>query len=80
MIFTLLDATDPCSIKESAKQVGSLVGKGGLNLLVNNAGVLAHGTMQTTSNQDMQAAFNTNVMGPMNIIKVRAESHIDPLK
>uniref|UniRef100_A0A673W4C5 C-factor-like n=1 Tax=Salmo trutta TaxID=8032 RepID=A0A673W4C5_SALTR len=66
-----LDTTDPCSIKESAKQVGSLVGKAGLNLLVNNTGVLTHGTMQTTSTQDMQAAFNTNIMGPMDFTKVR---------
>ncbi|XP_041735260.1 C-factor-like [Coregonus clupeaformis] len=64
-----LDATDHCSIKESAKQVGSLVGKAGLNLLVNNAGGLSHGNMQTTSTQDMQAAFNTNIMGPMNVTK-----------
>ena len=66
----LSDATDPCSIKESAQRVGSLLGKEGLNMLVNNAGVLAHGTVQTTSSEDMQSAFNTNVMGPMNIIKV----------
>ncbi|XP_071385885.1 C-signal-like [Centroberyx affinis] len=64
-----LDATDLCSIKQCAQQVGSLVGPGGLNLLVNNAGVLARGTMQTTSPQDMQAAFSTNVLGPMNITK-----------
>ncbi|XP_046893392.1 C-factor-like [Hypomesus transpacificus] len=64
-----LDATDPCSIKESAQRVGSLLGKEGLNMLVNNAGVLAHGTIQSTSSEDMQSAFNTNVMGPMNIIK-----------
>ncbi|XP_016371574.1 uncharacterized protein LOC107711147 [Sinocyclocheilus rhinocerous] len=35
----LLDVADQCSIKESAKKVGSLLGKNGLNLLVNNAAV-----------------------------------------
>uniref|UniRef100_A0A674CXM2 Uncharacterized protein n=1 Tax=Salmo trutta TaxID=8032 RepID=A0A674CXM2_SALTR len=49
--------------------VGSLVGKAGLNLLVNNTGVLTYGTMQTTSTQKMQAAFNTNIMGPMDVTK-----------
>ena len=65
------DATDPCSIKESAQRVGSLLGKEGLNMLVNNAGVLPHGNIQSTSSEDMQSAFKTNVMGPMNITKVR---------
>lgn len=54
--------------------MGSLVGKAGLNVLVNNTGVLTHGTMQTTSTQEIQAAFNTNILGPMDITKVRAES------
>uniref|UniRef100_A0A8C7MWV1 C-factor n=1 Tax=Oncorhynchus kisutch TaxID=8019 RepID=A0A8C7MWV1_ONCKI len=52
-------------------QVGSLVGKAGLNVLVNNTGMLTHRTMQTTSTQEIQAAFNTNTMGPMDIIKLR---------
>lgn len=54
--------------------MGSLVGKAGLNVLVNNTWVLTHGTMQTTSTQEIQAAFNTNILGPMDITKVRAES------
>ncbi|XP_034751243.1 C-factor-like [Etheostoma cragini] len=64
-----LDATDLCSIKLCAQQVGSLVGTGGLNLLINNAGILPKGTVQETSPEDMQHCFNTNVMGPMNLIK-----------
>uniref|UniRef100_A0A8C7VFR9 C-factor n=1 Tax=Oncorhynchus mykiss TaxID=8022 RepID=A0A8C7VFR9_ONCMY len=50
-------------------QMGSLVGKAGLNVLVNNTWVLTHGTMQTTSTQEIQAAFNTNILGPMDITK-----------
>ncbi|XP_042360576.1 C-factor-like [Plectropomus leopardus] len=64
-----LDANDLCSIKQSAQKVGSVVGTGGLNLLINNAGILASGTLQETSPEDMQNSFNTNVMGPMNMIK-----------
>ncbi|XP_038565913.1 C-factor-like [Micropterus salmoides] len=64
-----LDATDLCSIKQSAQQVDSLVGTGGLNLLINNAGFLAKGTLQETSPEDMKITFDTNVIGPMNIIK-----------
>ncbi|XP_048025622.1 C-factor-like [Megalobrama amblycephala] len=64
-----LDADDPCSVKESAKKVGSLVGKNGLNLLVNNAAVLASGTVQTSSVEDMKNSFNTNVIGPLLITR-----------
>ncbi|XP_016150780.1 C-factor-like [Sinocyclocheilus grahami] len=64
-----LDADDPCSIKESAKKVGSLLGKCGLNLLVNNAAKMANGNIQTSSVEDMKNAFNTNVIGPLLIIK-----------
>ncbi|XP_053195214.1 uncharacterized protein LOC128379563 [Scomber japonicus] len=64
-----LDASDLCSIKDSAQLVGSLVGTGGLNLLINNAGILAKGTLQDTTPEDMQSSFNTNVIGPMNMIK-----------
>ncbi|KAK9978376.1 hypothetical protein ABG768_020129 [Culter alburnus] len=64
-----LDADDPCSVKESAKKVGSLVGKNGLNLLVNNAAIVANGTVQTSSVEDMKNTFNTNVIGPLLIIR-----------
>lgn len=48
----------------------SLVGTGGLNLLINNAGILIDKTLLETSSEDMQNTFNTNVLGPMNMIKV----------
>ncbi|KAG7246435.1 hypothetical protein CRUP_027319, partial [Coryphaenoides rupestris] len=59
--------TDLCSIKRCAQQVGSRVGPRGLNLLVNNAAVLPHGTAQSSDPELMLAAFNTNVLGPMNL-------------
>ncbi|XP_049924841.1 C-factor-like [Epinephelus moara] len=64
-----LDASDLCSIKQCAQQVGSLLGMAGLNLLINNAGILAKATLQETTTEDMQSSFNTNVMGPMYIFK-----------
>ncbi|XP_012695168.2 C-factor-like [Clupea harengus] len=64
-----LDTTDPCSVKESAKQVSLVLGKNGLNLLVNNAGVLFHSNMQTTGAKEMQDSFNTNVVGTMMVTK-----------
>lgn len=46
------------------------MGCGGLNLLVNNAGVMfKEGTLECRT-EDMQKAFDTNVIGPMNIMRV----------
>uniref|UniRef100_A0A671MCD5 Uncharacterized protein n=1 Tax=Sinocyclocheilus anshuiensis TaxID=1608454 RepID=A0A671MCD5_9TELE len=68
-VLLLLDADDPSSVKESAKKVGSLLGNNGLNLLVNNAAIVANGTIQTSSVEDMKNTFNTNVIGPLLIIR-----------
>uniref|UniRef100_A0A8B9GP46 Zgc:92161 n=1 Tax=Astyanax mexicanus TaxID=7994 RepID=A0A8B9GP46_ASTMX len=57
------------SIQESAKVVGSKLKGRGLNVLVNNAGVMAAGNMEDTTDDNMLSAFSTNVMGPMNVIK-----------
>ncbi|KAM6957073.1 C-signal-like [Aplochiton taeniatus] len=64
-----LDVTDTGSIKKCAQEVGPLLGTKGLNLLVNNAAIAPHGSFEKTSLEDMNAAFNTNVLGPMTIIK-----------
>ncbi|XP_075936234.1 C-signal-like [Anarhichas minor] len=69
IVVVRLDATDLCSIKLCAQQVGSVVGTGGLNLLINNAGIMVKATLQETTTEDMQNTFNTNAIGPMNIIK-----------
>ncbi|XP_026211995.1 C-factor-like [Anabas testudineus] len=64
-----LDASDPSSIKKLAQQVGSVVGTEGLNLLINNAGILHRDSLQTTTTENMQNTFTTNVVGPTNITK-----------
>lgn len=46
------------------------MGSEGLNLLVNNAGILVRTSLLDSTCEDMQAVFNTNVLGPMNMIKV----------
>lgn len=48
----------------------SLVGAEGINLLINNAGILVRSPLLETSSEDMLNVFNTNVLGPMNMIKV----------
>ncbi len=75
----LLDADDPSSVKESAKKVGSLLGNNGLNLLVNNAGIVANGTIQNSRVDDMKNTVNTNVIGPLLIIRVMYKASLRAL-
>lgn len=70
------DTSDLSSIKQCAQQVYSLVGTGGLNLLINNAGIVITKPLLETSPEDIQACFNTNLMGPMNIIKVSQRENV----
>lgn len=67
---SLSDISDLCSIKECTQQVSALLGSEGLNLLVNNAGILIKTALLDTTCEDIQKVFNTNVLGPMNMIKV----------
>uniref|UniRef100_A0A3B3SRV4 Zgc:92161 n=1 Tax=Paramormyrops kingsleyae TaxID=1676925 RepID=A0A3B3SRV4_9TELE len=70
-----LDTTDPRSMKEAAMKVGAKLEGGGLNVLVNNAGVLPRGDLLHTSEQEFQMSMDTNLMGPVRVTKVgiRAE-------
>ncbi|TRY65891.1 hypothetical protein DNTS_022759 [Danionella cerebrum] len=54
---------------ESAKTVGSLLGTKGLNLLINNAAILAKGIVKTSKAEDLKNSFTTNVIGPLLIIQ-----------
>lgn len=69
--LSLSDADDLNSIKGCAKEVESVVGAQGLNLVVNNAGILAKSGVQEATEKDMNSSFKTNVMGPLNVIQVR---------
>ncbi len=56
--------------------MGSLLGNNGLNLLVNNAGIVANGTNRV---EDMKNTFNTNVIGPLLIIRVMYKASLRAL-
>lgn len=46
------------------------MGCGGLNVLVNNAGIMFKEGILECKAEDMLKAFDTNVVGPMNIMRV----------
>lgn len=42
----------------------------GLNLLINNAGISSHATLHSLDSQEMLDVFATNVVGPLQVVKV----------
>uniref|UniRef100_UPI00358E4622 C-signal-like isoform X2 n=1 Tax=Myxine glutinosa TaxID=7769 RepID=UPI00358E4622 len=61
--------TDEQSIATMANKVEGMVGKTGLDLLVNSAAVLERGSLSSVSSQGMNHTFQTNVVGPLLITK-----------
>uniref|UniRef100_A0A8C8RFS0 C-factor n=1 Tax=Pelusios castaneus TaxID=367368 RepID=A0A8C8RFS0_9SAUR len=59
------DTTDPGSIKAAAKKAEAHLGGSGLNLLINNAGIVSPSTLESATSEDMLSVYNTNVVGPL---------------
>jgi len=63
---TKMEVTDVSSYPTVVEQVDKVVGKDGLNLLINNAGVLPQNRdLQAVTPEDMVAAFQTNCVAPL---------------
>ncbi|KAM4614397.1 C-signal-like [Discoglossus pictus] len=60
-----LEVTDPNSIKEAFKVVDKKVGGAGLNMIINNAGILTNLTVEDSNQEDMITVYKTNTIGPM---------------
>uniref|UniRef100_A0A3B4A169 Uncharacterized protein n=1 Tax=Periophthalmus magnuspinnatus TaxID=409849 RepID=A0A3B4A169_9GOBI len=60
-----MDAADPKSIKQAAQQVASVVGKSGLNIIINNAAIAIRSPFFESTPEEMQNCFNINAIGPM---------------
>lgn len=71
LIFPALDTTDPCSVKAAAAKVTDHLKGAGLNLLINNAGILKLSTVETETAENMSEVYKTNVIGPMIVSQVR---------
>uniref|UniRef100_A0A8C4WW44 C-factor n=1 Tax=Eptatretus burgeri TaxID=7764 RepID=A0A8C4WW44_EPTBU len=67
-----LDVEDWSSIETAAKKADELCGKGGLNLLVNNAGVNPMDSLKSGFHfqpSDMELAVRINTLGPIQMTK-----------
>ncbi|XP_058011464.1 C-signal-like isoform X2 [Ahaetulla prasina] len=65
IVIIALDTNDPCSVKDAAAKVTEHLKEAGLNLLVNNAGILKLSTIETETPENMSEVYKTNVIGPM---------------
>ncbi|XP_030437899.1 uncharacterized protein LOC115660539 isoform X2 [Gopherus evgoodei] len=65
LAIVALEATDPASIKAAATRVEEHLKSSGLNLLINNAGIVRPSTLESETSEDMSLVYATNVTGPL---------------
>ncbi|XP_074929932.1 uncharacterized protein LOC116833738 [Chelonoidis abingdonii] len=65
LVIVALEATDPASIKAAATRVEEHLKGSGLNLLINNAGVLKLSTLESETPENMSLVYATNVTGTL---------------
>lgn len=60
-----LDVKDCKSYPAVVQQVGNVVGDAGLNLLINNAGIMFRDSLETVAKENMVETFEVNVVAPL---------------
>ncbi|XP_073434526.1 C-signal-like [Dendrobates tinctorius] len=69
VVVIKLETTDPKSINEAVKEVEKHLNGAGLNLLINNAGIMPDSTLESADSADFANVYNTNVIGPFLLAK-----------
>ena len=69
-LYIFLDTTDESSYPSLVKWVEGVVGEDGLNILINNAGMLRKDNFETVTSESMLEHFKTNTLGPLFLTKV----------
>ncbi|XP_069460571.1 C-signal-like isoform X2 [Ambystoma mexicanum] len=65
LVVLQLDVTNRSSIYDALKKVESKLEGSGLNVVVNNAGVVSRATLEDSTNADMKHVYDNNVIGPL---------------
>ncbi|XP_025048344.1 uncharacterized protein LOC102378992 isoform X3 [Alligator sinensis] len=65
LVIVQLEVTDPVSIKAAAARVEGLLKGSGLNLLINNAGIVKTTTLEAETPEYMSQVYATNTIGPL---------------
>ncbi|XP_075693022.1 C-signal-like [Rhinoderma darwinii] len=69
VVVIKLETTDANSVKEAVKEVEKHLNGSGLNLLINNAGIMPDSTLESADSADFLNVYNTNVVGPFLLAK-----------
>ncbi|KAJ8043692.1 hypothetical protein HOLleu_10897 [Holothuria leucospilota] len=64
-----LDVTDDATIEAAVKEVSSVVKENGLNVLINNAGIIALEPLEKVNREMLHEYFNVNTAGPLIIVQ-----------
>ncbi|XP_066413642.1 C-signal-like isoform X1 [Molothrus aeneus] len=65
LVIIALEIADPASIKAAAAKVEECLGSSGLNLLINNAGMVKPKMLEAETLEDMTETYTTNTVGPL---------------
>ncbi|KAJ6666041.1 hypothetical protein lerEdw1_000945 [Lerista edwardsae] len=65
VVIIPLDVSDPSSVKAAAARVTEQLKGAGLNLLINNAGIVKHSTVDTETAENMAEVYKVNAIGPL---------------
>ncbi|NWT61112.1 DHB2 dehydrogenase, partial [Erythrocercus mccallii] len=65
LVIIALEVDNLASIKAAAAKVGEHVGGSGLNLLINNAGMVKSKMLDAETLEDMTKTYTTNTAGPL---------------
>ncbi|EGX96201.1 short chain dehydrogenase/reductase [Cordyceps militaris CM01] len=73
MVVVPLEVTDTASVEAAAARVAAVLDGRGLDVLVNNAGVVKHRpALDSDIDGDVRHLFDVNVLGPMRVVKAFA--------
>lgn len=64
-----LDVTSQDSIDAAKREIASTIGGTGIDVLINNAAYTLTGPLEEVGDADLKAQFETNVFGPMRMIR-----------
>jgi NAD(P)-dependent dehydrogenase (short-subunit alcohol dehydrogenase family) len=68
VVLTICDVTDESAVQSWAKQVSEALGDDGLDVLVNNAGILTPGPLELLPLDAIKHEFDVNVFGSLAVI------------
>ena len=69
--MTFSDVADETSVKEARQQAEKILGREGLNVLINNAGIHPRcSSIRNVNVEEMAATYKCNVIGPAIMCRV----------